>query len=130
MYFQFFLAALLIIIFISSSVKVKKTRQEIVQKPSPHLGNEALLSYAATLSKQDEIMPGKRGISFLLSRMQENYRYIAAAYRRLNKSLRDKKRVSDNAEWLFDNFYIIEQQTRQISLSIKKKNYATRVWFL
>lgn len=125
MYFQFFLAALLIIIFISSSVKVKKTRQEIVQKPSPHLGNEALLSYAATLSKQDEIMPGKRGISFLLSRMQENYRYIAAAYRRLNKSLRDKKRVSDNAEWLFDNFYIIEQQTRQISLSIKKKNYAT-----
>ncbi len=124
-YFQIFLAVLLIFILILSSIKVKKTRQEIVQKPSPILGNEALMSYAAMLSKQDEIAPGKRGIAFLLSRMQENYRYIATVYRKLNKNLRDKKRVSDNAEWLFDNFYIIEQQTRQITLSIKKRNYAS-----
>lgn len=123
-YLQIFLAALLILILIASSIKVRKTRQEIVQKPSPILGNEALLSYAAALSKQDEITSGKRGISFLLSRMHENYRYIAAVYRKLNKNIRDKKRVSDNAEWLFDNFYIIEQQTRQIALSIKKRNYA------
>lgn len=124
-YFQIFLAILLIFILILSSIKIKKARQEIVRKPSPVLGNEALLSYAAALSNQDEAVPGKRGIAFLLNRMQENYRYIAMVYRKLNKNIRDKKRVPDNAEWLFDNFYIVEQQTRQISLSIKKRNYAS-----
>lgn len=56
----------------------------------------------------------------LIPRMDENYRHIIKAYKILNSEAAQGKTVIAAAEWLFDNFYIIEEQVKEIRLSFKK----------
>jgi len=94
-----------------------------VHKDSPTLTRQNLIEHAARIAKKHEIQSGYYSINFLLSRMEENYKYIASAYKRLSSHVNRKNRIPDAAEWLLDNFYIIEKQTKELRLSIQRKYF-------
>ena len=117
----FFLLLFIWVVYLYS--KLHRTRREGVHKDSPTLTMQGLLEHAAELSKKHEIQSGRNSINFLLSRMEENYKYIATAYKRLGLRVNRKQRIPDAAEWLLDNFYIIEKQTKELRLSIQRKYF-------
>jgi cyclic beta-1,2-glucan synthetase len=67
-------------------------------------------SLAAAQTVTDE--PG-RGHP-ILPRLADNGRFLLEAYRTLAGSIRDERSITPAAEWLVDNFHIVEEQVREI----------------
>ena len=70
-----------------------------------------LEQYARLLAKTHEvdINPGK---DKLLPRLSENEDILVHVYELLMLVIENKKRISTPAEWLIDNFYLVEEQIR------------------
>jgi cyclic beta-1,2-glucan synthetase len=75
---------------------------------------ERLEQYAATLASEHEVAEGPRRGRRLLQRVEENGRELVAAYRALAEAIRKERSISPAAEWLVDNFHIVEEQLREI----------------
>lgn len=71
-------------------------------------------AYAQKLAKKHSVS-FKRGREKLLSRLKENKEILFRAYKLLDEAGKAKRRISP-AEWLLDNYYLIEEQ---ISLAQK-----------
>lgn len=66
----------------------------------------------------------KRNImNWPLNRINENYGFIKSVYNDLNEDIKQKKAVPSAAEWILDNYYIIEEQTKGIRRDLTKKEY-------
>ncbi|MBK7705579.1 MAG: hypothetical protein IPJ30_07305 [Acidobacteria bacterium] len=50
----------------------------------------------------------------LLPRLKDNGRVLVATYQSLVKRIRDETGISPAAEWLVDNFHVVEEQLREI----------------
>ncbi len=50
----------------------------------------------------------------LLPRVRENGRVLLAAYRSIAETVRKKSEITPAAEWLLDNFHIVDEQLREI----------------
>jgi len=50
----------------------------------------------------------------LLPRVQENAQVLLAAYRDIATTIREKSEITPAAEWVLDNFHIVEEQIRGI----------------
>ena len=50
----------------------------------------------------------------ILPRLADNGRYLLDAYRKLAVSIREERSITPAAEWLVDNFHIVEEQLREI----------------
>ena len=59
----------------------------------------------------------------LLPRLEENGRKLIAAYKALAESIREEHVISPAAEWLVDNFHIVEEQVREIREDLPKGYY-------
>jgi cellobiose phosphorylase len=59
-----------------------------------------------------------------LPRMNDNYDYIFSVYKELNECLRKKYAIPSVAEWLLDNFYIIEEQAKLLRRDLNKKTFS------
>ena len=59
----------------------------------------------------------------LLPRLEENGRKLIAAYKALTDSIRAEHVISPAAEWLVDNFHIVEEQVREIREDLPKSYY-------
>jgi cyclic beta-1,2-glucan synthetase len=75
---------------------------------------ERLEQYAATLAAEHKVSEGERRGRRLLPRLEENGRQLVAAYRSLAEAIRNEHSISPAAEWLVDNFHIVEEQLREI----------------
>src|ERR1051325_2391892 len=75
---------------------------------------ERLEQYAAELAAQHKVSSQKRHAQLLFPRLEENGRKLVAVYRALAEAIRDEFTVSPAAEWLVDNFHIVEDQLREI----------------
>ncbi|MCA1850330.1 MAG: hypothetical protein LC672_04635 [Acidobacteria bacterium] len=84
---------------------------------------ERLEQYAATLASEHEVAVRPRRVPLLLPRLQENGRQLIATYRSLAKAIRDERTISPAAEWLVDNFHIVEEQLREIREDLPRKYY-------
>jgi cyclic beta-1,2-glucan synthetase len=83
---------------------------------------ERLEQYAQTLAAEHKTII-KKGRAQLLPRLEENGRKLVAAYRSLVEALRTGRAISPAAEWLVDNFHIIEEQLREIRQDLPKGFY-------
>lgn len=83
---------------------------------------ERLEQYAQTLAAEHRIVR-KKGRALLLPRLEENGRRLVAAYRTLVETLRSGRSISPAAEWLVDNFHLIEEQLREIREDLPKSYY-------
>ncbi|HWO02812.1 MAG TPA: glycosyl transferase, partial [Blastocatellia bacterium] len=84
---------------------------------------ERLEQYAAELASGHNVSSGKRRGRRLLPRLEENGRKLFSVYRILAAAVRDERAVSPAAEWLVDNFYIVEEQLREIRRDLPSGYY-------
>jgi len=87
------------------------------------LNSEELVKHASELALKHVIGKNRSRTNWVIIRMNENYNYISSVYRRLIDDVNNKRYVVSAAEWLLDNFYIIEQQIKEI-----RKNYSERLY--
>ncbi len=82
---------------------------------------ERLVQYARTLATEHRTVR-TRGKA-LLPRLEDNGRKLIAAYRTLVKAIQRGRSISPAAEWLIDNFHIVEEQLREIRQDLPKSYY-------
>ena len=82
---------------------------------------ERLEQYAVALAVEHKIAEKPQRVSLLLPRLEENGRKLIAAYKALAESIREEHVISPAAEWLVDNFHIVEEQVREIREDLPKK---------
>ena len=84
---------------------------------------ERLEQYAAALAEEHQVARGRVRGRRLLPRLEENGRKLVAAYQTLVEAVRNKRAISPAAEWLVDNFHIVEEQLREIREDLPKGYY-------
>lgn len=84
---------------------------------------ERLEQYASELAGAHQVSSKPGRGRRLLPRLEENGRKLIAVYRALADAIRNEHTVSPAAEWLVDNFHIIEEQLREIRRDLPKGYY-------
>ncbi len=59
----------------------------------------------------------------LLARVEDNARVLLAAYRDIAETVREKREITPAAEWLLDNFHVVDEQIRDIRDHLPKSYY-------
>ena len=103
------------------SMNVYDKKQEV---NNSLLGPEDIERRARDIARCHVIWQNKRFPSWLITRMGSNYKFILEVYKSVNQETGDGEAVSPAAEWLLDNFYIIEEQVIDIKHNISKKYYS------
>ncbi|MCA1576297.1 MAG: hypothetical protein LC794_02905 [Acidobacteria bacterium] len=83
---------------------------------------ERLEQYAQTLAAEHKTVKQK-GRAQLLPRLAENGRIFESAYKALVEALRQGRAITPAAEWLVDNYHIVEEQLREIRHDLPKSYY-------
>jgi hypothetical protein len=84
---------------------------------------ERLEEYARTWAQQDQPWPPNRRGQRLLARLAENDRVLLAAQSRFSEAVRLGKPLSTSAEWLLDNFYVVQEQLREVTEDLSRNYY-------
>jgi cyclic beta-1,2-glucan synthetase len=77
-------------------------------------GVERLEQHAASLAASHQVRPGRRSDPRLAPRVRENGRVLLACYRTIAAAIREERALTPAAEWLVDNFHLVEEQLREI----------------
>jgi cyclic beta-1,2-glucan synthetase len=83
---------------------------------------ERLEQYAQTLAAKHKTVT-RKGRAQLLPRLEDNGRKLEYAYRRLVEAIREGRSISPAAEWLVDNYHIVEEQLREIRQDLPTSYY-------
>ncbi|HUE81414.1 MAG TPA: glucoamylase family protein [Pyrinomonadaceae bacterium] len=83
---------------------------------------ERLEQYAQTLAAQHKVVK-KKGRARLLPRLEDSGRKLVGAYKSLVEAVSSGRSLSPAAEWLIDNFHIVEEQLREIREDLPKSYY-------
>ena len=87
-------------------------------------GIERLEHHALTLAAAQTVTRGRPVVvTSLIGRVQDNARVLLAAYRSGAQALEAGQPITPAAEWLLDNFHIVEQQLRQIEDDLPPSYY-------
>src|ERR1041385_4516269 len=84
---------------------------------------ERLEHYAAEIAAEHKIAEKPHQAPLLLPRLEENGRKLIEAYDALAESIRKEHVISPAAEWLVDNFHIVEEQVREIREDLPRGYY-------
>ncbi|HJU53090.1 MAG TPA: hypothetical protein VJ715_00915, partial [Pyrinomonadaceae bacterium] len=84
---------------------------------------ERLEQFAAFLAAEHKVSTEPQRGRSLLPRLEENGRKLVAAYRALGLAISNERTISPAAEWLVDNFHIVEEQLREIREDLPKSFY-------
>ncbi len=77
-------------------------------------GIERLAEHARSLAAaQTAIEKPSRGRN-LLRKVHENGRALEAAYRDVVEAVREKREITPGEEWLLDNFFVVDEQLREV----------------
>ncbi|AEF16491.1 glycosyltransferase 36 [Thermoanaerobacterium xylanolyticum LX-11] len=87
------------------------------------LNHDELKKHAQELAQNHYIMRDTKLNYMLIPRMNKSYNYIKFVYKNINLAERTQS-ISQDAEWLLDNFYIIEEQVKEIRKSLSKGYYS------
>ncbi len=83
---------------------------------------ERLEQYAQTLAAEHKTV-SQKGRNELLPRLEANGRKLEYAYKTLVKAISKGSAISPAAEWLIDNYHIVEEQLREIRQDLPKGYY-------
>ena len=84
---------------------------------------ERLEQFAAALAAEQTQTAQPKKFRQLLPRLEENGRVLVASYRNLSDAIRRERVISPAAEWLVDNFHIVEDQVREIREDLPRGFY-------
>ena len=77
-------------------------------------GVERLEQHAESLAAAQIVTSDARRGQLLTPRVLENGRVLVESYRTIARAIRDEKTITPAAEWLVDNFHIVDEQLREI----------------
>jgi cyclic beta-1,2-glucan synthetase len=77
-------------------------------------GIERLEQHAASLAAAQHVISGTGPQRHLLPRVEENGRVLRDANRAVAEALREERWITPAAEWLVDNFFVVDEQLREI----------------
>src|SRR5437899_9907759 len=77
-------------------------------------GVERLEQHAESLAAAQPVMSELEKGRRLLPRVEDNGRVLREAYRAIAKAIREDRAITPAAEWLVDNFHIVDEQLREI----------------
>ncbi len=75
---------------------------------------ERLEQYAESLAAEQRVTKRPSNGRKLAPRVEQNGRVLLAAYREVAEAIRLHRAITPAAEWLIDNFYIVDEQLRDI----------------
>ncbi|MEO7664043.1 MAG: glycosyl transferase, partial [Candidatus Limnocylindrales bacterium] len=75
---------------------------------------ERLEQHARTLAAAQEVTSAPRQGRAIGPRIADNGRVLLAAYRTLAGAIKEERAITPAAEWLVDNFHIVDEQLREI----------------
>ncbi len=117
------IAAAAIFIFLLWSNFKKSRGKYTIKVRDASLTCEELEEHAKKIAIDHTISRKNRLYYWPVSQMNENYDYISSIYRELNDDVSKKYTIPPAAEWLLDNFYIIEEQVKVIRKTLTKREY-------
>jgi len=100
---------------------MQKNRNILVSGAS--LSEEVLEDHARTIAREHSISLKYNTAGWPMLRMNDNYSTILSVCDSLNEYVAQKRTVPPAAEWLLDNFYIVEEQVKSIRRDLTKKEY-------
>ena len=105
----------------------RRRHRVVVSDELPFAGElysvEHLEQYATLLATRHKVFPGTAPSRNLLWRLEENEQILIGAYKTLADAIRRERTVSPAAEWLVDNFHIVEEQLREIREDLPESYY-------
>jgi cyclic beta-1,2-glucan synthetase len=84
---------------------------------------ERLEEFAERLGAEHRLVHGFRKGKPLLPRLKENGRVLLESYRAVADAIREERTISPAAEWLVDNFHIVEEHLREIREDLPPRYY-------
>ena len=75
---------------------------------------ERLEQHAESLAAAQPVTPKPGAGRQLAPRLRDNGRVLLAVYRGIGKAIHDERAITPAAEWLVDNFHIVEEQIRDL----------------
>ncbi|WP_432742614.1 glucoamylase family protein [Methylobacter sp. G7] len=84
--------------------------------------NERLAQHAVSLAKAQKAEIRPDGLK-LMPRVRENSRVLFEAYKATGKAAREHRAITPAAEWLLDNYHVVEEQINNINLYLPEKFY-------
>jgi cyclic beta-1,2-glucan synthetase len=86
-------------------------------------GVERLEQHAESLAVAQRVTDNPRRGRRLLSRLADDDRVLVDAYRTLADAIREERSITPAAEWLVDNFHIVDEQVREIREDLPRPFY-------
>src|SRR5215217_5647769 len=111
-------------LFESITALFRKPAGDADEKPfqAEFFSVERLEQYAQTLATEHKTVT-RKGHAQLLPRLADNGGKLEAAYKALVEALRQGHSISPAAEWLVDNYHIVEEQLREIRQDLPTSYY-------
>ncbi|HXL99761.1 MAG TPA: hypothetical protein VN932_07500, partial [Rhizomicrobium sp.] len=75
---------------------------------------ERLEQHAESLALAQRVVPGSGRGRLLAPRLYDNTKVLIAAYRAIVEATRARQPITPAAEWLLDNFHVVDEQIREI----------------
>ena len=75
---------------------------------------ERLEEHARSLAAAQAVTPGERKGASLVKRLAENEAVLVAAYRDIAEAVDAGAAITPAAEWLIDNYHVVEEQIREV----------------
>ena len=105
-------------------VRSQKRRNVNIRDAS--LSNEELEAHAKSIAIHHAVTSRKNYVTLPIPRMNDSYNLILATYMKLNQDVQKRRVVPQAAEWLLDNFYMVEEQVKVLD----SRNCAGGIYFL
>ena len=111
-----------LIIYLLAALRSERSGCAVEVKDTA-LTDEELQKHAAEIARNHPVGKAK-SLNWLIRRLNENFSLISEVHGKLSKDAGGSFPAAPAAEWLLDNFYIIEEQVKVIKRSISKGRYA------
>ena len=98
------------------NIRARTTALSELEEPirAELFSSERLEQHAESLAAAQRVTTTPRKGRRLLPRVLDNGRVLLASYRAIAKAIREERDITPAAEWLVDNFHIVDEQLREI----------------
>jgi cyclic beta-1,2-glucan synthetase len=117
------LGIVLLLVWIFWEIKRMFYKSRNIHIRNASLTIEELEELARTMSLQHSVSSNKNILNWPVSRMNDNARFIRQVYEELSHDVIEKRTLPTAAEWLLDNYYVIEEQVFSLRKDVSKKSY-------
>ncbi|MDP4182165.1 MAG: glucoamylase family protein, partial [Bacillota bacterium] len=105
-------------------VNIKRFRQlHIIKMHDASLTSEELEEHARKIAIDHTVSNNSKYGNWPVIKMNENFDFISSVYKDLNIAAGRKNSVPPAAEWLLDNFYILEEQVKVVRKDLSGVEY-------